>query len=126
VAKQSRFTPLLESTSCGNRPVRRANFLGNSALQNRPLPTGRPPEFPQRFRSRPQVVKRYQFLFRVVRSSFREFFEYRPMEPEPVPSVCSDRYTHGTSQKLSRPLAAFKNCAVTAVSAGWAFRSCSP
>jgi hypothetical protein len=25
VAKQSRFTPLLESTSCGNRPVRRAN-----------------------------------------------------------------------------------------------------
>jgi len=26
VAKRSRFTPLLESTSCGNRPVRRANL----------------------------------------------------------------------------------------------------
>ena len=34
VAKRSRFTPLLESTSCGNRPVRRAisAFRGNRLI----------------------------------------------------------------------------------------------
>jgi len=37
VAKRSRFTPLLESTSCGNRPVRRANPVNN--LRRLPLRT---------------------------------------------------------------------------------------
>lgn len=32
LAKILQFTPLLESTSCGNRPVRRANLFSNLAL----------------------------------------------------------------------------------------------
>ena len=48
VAKQSRFTPLLESTSCGNRPVRRANLSLSDTGQNQPSgqfssPSARPP-----------------------------------------------------------------------------------
>lgn len=41
VAKRARYTPLLESTGCGNRPVRRA-FLASLVVGSRAVP-GTPP-----------------------------------------------------------------------------------